>query len=97
MSHFAKVCLSKVKKIPKTLATLCEDEEEHSYISALNNLIGDEKVNVILLVNGVRANCLIDIGAKFNHINSNFCQRAKLNFKKNSDILKLELAVKIWP
>ena len=58
MGHFAKVCLSKAK----TLATVCEDEEEHSYISALNNLIGDEKVNVIVLVNGVRANCLIDRG-----------------------------------
>ena len=73
---------------------MCEDEEEHSYISALNNLVGDEKVNVIVLVNGVRANCLIDTGAKFNHIDSKFCQRAKLNYEGNSDILKLELAVK---
>ena len=78
MGHFAKVCLSKVKKIPKTLATVSEDEKEHSYISALNNLIGDEKINVIVLVNGVRANCLIDNGAKFNHIDSKFYQRAKL-------------------
>ena len=82
MGHFAKVCLSKVKKISKTLATVCEDEAEHSYISALNNLVGDEKVNVILLVNGVRANCLIDTGAKFNNIDSKFCQRAKLITKK---------------
>ena len=44
MGHFAKVCLSKVKKIPKTLATVCEDEEEHPYISALNNLLADKKV-----------------------------------------------------
>ena len=71
---------------------MCQDEEEHSYISALNNLVGDEKVNVIVLVNGVRANCLLDTGAKFNHIDSKFCQRAKLNYEENSDILKLELA-----
>ena len=94
MGHFTRVCLSKVKKIPKTLATVCEDEEEHSYISALNNLIGDEKANVIMLVNGIRANCLIDTGAKFNHIDSKFCQQVKLNYEENSDILKLELAVK---
>ena len=49
---------------------------------------------VIVLVNGVRANFLINTGAKFNHIDSKFCQRAKLNYEKNSDILKLELAVK---
>ena len=93
MGHFVEVCSSKVKKIPKTLSTACEDEE-HSYISALINLIGDEKVNVIVLVNGVRANCLIDTGAKFNHIDSKFCQRAKLNYEESSEILKLELAVK---
>ena len=51
MGHFAKVCLSKVKKIPKTIATVCEDEEEHSYISALNNLVGDDyfEQSVVLL------------------------------------------------
>ena len=94
MGHFAKVCLSNVKKILKTLVTVCQDKEEHSYISALNNLVGDEKVNVIVLVNGVRANCLINTGAKFNHIDSKFCQWPKLNYEENSDILKLELAVK---
>ena len=94
MGYFAKVCLSKVKKIPKTLATVSKDEEEHLYISALNNLAGDEKVNVVVLVNRIQGNCLIDTGAKFNHIDSKFFQQAKLNYKKNSDILKLELAVK---
>ena len=37
---------------------------------------------------------LLTLMPKFNHIDSKFCQRAKLNYEENSDILKLELAVK---
>ena len=92
VSHFEKKFVyRKLKKIPKTLATVCEDEEEHLQIRLA---IGGEKVNVIVLVNGVRANCLFDTGAKFNQINSKFCQRAKLNYEENSSILQLQLAVK---
>ena len=92
VGHFEKKFVyRKLKKIPKTLATVCEDEEEHLQIRLA---IGGEKVNVIVLVNGVRANCLFDTGAKFNQINSKFCQRAKLNYEENSSILQLQLAVK---
>ena len=71
-----------------------EGEEEYPYVSALNNPIADENINVILLINGVRANCLIDTGTKLNHINLECCQRAELDYEEESEILKLELAVK---
>ena len=47
LGRFTKDCLSKIKKILKTLATVCKDEEEYPYISALNNTISDKIVNVI--------------------------------------------------
>ena len=92
--HFAKVCLSKIKKISKTIASVCKDKEKYPYVNASNNPIGEEKINVILLINGVQTNGLIDTCSKFHHIDSEFCRRAKLNYEKNNEILKLELAVK---
>ena len=53
MGYFAKVCLSKIKKILMTLATVCRDKEKYLYISALKNPISNEKVNVILLIYGI--------------------------------------------
>ena len=49
---FCKVYLTKITKILETLATVCEDEEECLCISALNNLIGNKKIDFILLFNG---------------------------------------------
>ena len=45
-------------------------------------------------INRVQTNCLIAAGTKFNHIDSEFYQRVKLDYEENNKILKLELAVK---
>ena len=82
------------QKLRKSRRRLRQCAKTKKNTRTLNNLIGDEKANFIVLVNGVRAICLIDTGTKFNHIDSKFCQQAKLNYEENSDILKLELAVK---
>ena len=54
----------------------------------------DWRGKVVLLINGVQTNCLIDAGATFNHIDLEFYQLAKLDYKENNKILKLKLAVK---
>jgi len=54
---------------------------------------GDDKVNVFALVNGVLANCLIDTGAKWNHIDKAFINRTNLSVN-NSTKEEIGLAVK---
>jgi len=54
---------------------------------------GDDKVNVFTLVNGVLANCLIDTGAKRNHIDKAFINRTNLSVN-NSTKEEIGLAVK---
>ena len=53
----------------------------------------EEKVNLYILVNGSLANCLLDNGAKYNHISKNFCQQANIAVS-DTNKFQVDLAVK---
>jgi len=74
--------------------TAFKDQENHHH-SALASMSNskDEKVNLYVMVNGFVANCLLDTGAKYNHVDKNFCQRAKIDVNDNNH-MKVDLAVK---
>jgi len=67
--HFSSVCLSKSKH-PAQTVTLTSQQPSLFAASPVNS--DDDKVNVFALVNGVLASCLIDTGAKRNHIDKSF-------------------------
>jgi len=73
--HLSSVCLSKSKDMAPT-ATLTSQQPSLSASSPVNS--DDNKVNAFALVNGVLANCLIDTGAKRNHIDKAFVNRTNL-------------------
>ena len=54
---------------------------------------GKEKVDLYVLVYGTLANCLLDNGAKHNHINNNLGQRAKIHVMGESN-MKVDMFVK---
>jgi len=73
--HLSSVCLSKSKNLAST-ATLTSQQPSLSPASPVNS--DDNKLNVFALVNGVLSNCLIDTGAKRNHIDKAFINRTNL-------------------
>ena len=77
--HFAKVCRSK-ETMPKCTATVVPDDPKIAVLSSTKHS-NDENVNIFVLVNGMLANCLLDTGAKQNHISTDFLRRAKIKVK----------------
>ena len=77
--HFAKMCRSRSRASfqPSTAASI---EKQEFQLATLSSVSGEchEKVNLYVLVNGTLANCLFGMGAKFNHINTNFCRQNKI-------------------
>ena len=93
--HFAKVCRSK-ETMPKCSATVAPDDPKVAVLSSTKHS-NDENVNIFVLVNGMLANCLLDTGAKQNHISTDFQRRAKIkvkNFASGKESMKVDLAVK---
>ena len=76
---------------PAPTAALTNQQPSLSASAPVNS--GDDKVNVFTLVNGVLANCLIDTGAKWNHIDKAFINRTNLSVN-NSTKEEIGLAVK---
>jgi len=64
-------------KNPAPTAALTSEQPSLSTASPVNS--DDDKVNVLAFVNGVLANCLIDTGAKRNHIDKGFINRTNLS------------------
>ena len=56
----------------------CKDASTELAPLAPTSGVLQEKVNLYILVNGALANCLLDTGAKYNHISKNFCQQANI-------------------
>ena len=87
--HFSSVCLSKSKDPAPTAALKCQ-QPSLSAASPVNS--DDDKVNVFALVNGVLANCLIDTGAKRNHIDKAFINQTNLSV---NNITKEEIGLAV--
>ena len=93
--HFAKVFRSK-ETMPKCTATVVPDDPNIAVLSSTKHS-NDENVNIFVLVNGMLANCLLDTGAKQNHISTDFQRRAKIkvqNVASGQESMKVDLAVK---
>ena len=97
--HFAKVRRSRRRNSKLTDTAVCGNEEapELAVLSSTSRDDDDAKVNMFVLVNGILANCLLDTGAKQNHLSADFQQRANIKVLKglsNHDPIKGGLAVK---
>ena len=66
------------------------------FLATLYSASGEcnEKENLYVLVNGTLANCLFDTGAKFNHINTDFCRRNKMKVNDKNNTMQVDLEVK---
>ena len=86
------MCRSRAKGNSQSYSAALGDEK--SQLANLSSTSKDEneKVDVYILINGNVANCLLDTGAKNNHINKNFCRRLKINVC-DSDCTSVGLAV----
>ena len=95
--HFVKKCRME-RKSDRTAAPIQEnDSDERQSIATLFSAAGkldQEKVNVLILINGCVAKGLIDTGAQNNHMNFDFCQSAGLPLSDSSSCSKVDLAVK---
>ena len=78
--HYAKMCRSTQRGTFRS-ATAVADDNLDSQLATLSSASTDdeEKVNMYVLVNGTLANCLLDTGAKHNHIDNKFRQRTKID------------------
>ena len=79
--HFAKKCRSRSREFPRSTMAVIDDFKDASTQLALlapTSGVMEEKVNLYILVNGALANCLLDSGAKYNHISKNLCKQANI-------------------
>ena len=79
--HFAKKCRSRSREfLRSTMAAVDDFKDASTQLAPLAPTSGvmEEKVNLYILVNRALANCLLDTGAKNNHISKNFCQQANI-------------------
>ena len=92
--HYAKMCRSTQRGTFRSAAAVADDNLDSQLATLSSASTGDEeKVNMYVLVNGTLANCLLDTGAKHNHIDNKFRQRAKIDVIGESN-MKVDLAVK---
>ena len=91
-SHFAKVYRSRRKKLScgQPLA-VCKQKQRN--VATSHKASDDEKVNVPVMINGVRANGLLDTGVKCNHLSMKFAKQANVTIRTTSSD-EIELAVK---
>ena len=78
---------------PSTAASI---EKQEFQLATLSSVSGkcNKKVNLYVLVNGTLANCRLDTGAKFNHINTDFCRQNKIKVNDKNNTMQVDLAVK---
>ena len=88
---FAKVCRSRHKKLScgQPLA-VCKQKQPN--VATLYRASDDENVNATVMINRVRANGLLDTGAKCNHLSMKFAKQANVPIRTTSAD-EIELAV----
>ena len=94
--HFAKKCRFQLREFPRlTMAAVDDFKDASTQLALLAPTSGvmEEKVNLFILVNGSLENCLLDTGAKYNHIIENFCQQAN-TVVSDKNKFQVDLAVK---
>ena len=82
--------------MPKCTATVVPDDPKITVLSSTEHS-SDENVNIFVLVNGMLANCVLDTGAKQNHVSTNFQRRAKIKVKNvasGQESVTVDLGVK---
>ena len=85
--HFAKVCRSRRKKLSSG-----QPKQKQRNVTTSYETSDDENVNVTVVINGVRANGLLDTGIKCNHLGMKFAKQANVTIQTSAD--EIELAVK---
>ena len=86
--HFAKVCRSSGSTQQDTCATLLHLTPNGNYSScSLQN--SNDKVNVVIKVNGVSAKALIDTGSTLSHISDSFHERLNSQLQESKQFIGL--------
>ena len=80
--HFAKQCSNKQKKYSAALS-----RKVNNSISSLQTSL--DKVHLPILIDGVKANALIDTGSSLNHIDKRFAKRNKFTIYTESNQIGL--------